>query len=161
MKLKQQIKDTDLLIIDADGTLGPHLTVGLANQVALFYIVRLINKDFKIKQKKILNTKQNLLEILKNIKKFNPSFCLHDYYMVFKIILNGILLHATKWVSDLLFNLGITQNYSNSLLIKLYLFVMKGVNLNDFVYTADELKKNAYPGVFELIKKFKKETSYP
>ena len=152
----KKVKKTDLLIIDADGTIGPHLTVGLANQVALHYIVKLVDKDFKIKKRKILSTRQNLIEILKNIRRFSPSFKLHDYYMALKVVTCGILLYVTKVFIDLFFNLGITRNYNNSVLVRIYLFALKGVKLDPFLYTAEEIKRNAYPGIFEFVKKFKK-----
>ena len=78
-ELKERIRKTDLLIIDADGTIGPHLTVGLANQVALYHLVKLIDKDFKIKKRKILNTGQNIVEILRSLKRFNISVNPEDY----------------------------------------------------------------------------------
>jgi hypothetical protein len=152
MRLQNELKKADLLIIDADGTIAPNLTAGLANKIAKFHILRLINKNIKPqKESRILTTKDAISDIVKHLVKckIRPSTNIAHYFMVLKLALFGILLHATRATSN------IVGCKDNTFLIKLFRESIEGINLRPFLFTKKEIENSLYPCAKEFVKSLK------
>lgn len=152
MDFKEQLKKADLLIVDADNTVAPHLTAGLANKIAKYHIIKLIDKKVKFfRENKIITTRKAIKDILKYILTFriNPSLNIKDYLISMRLMIFGLLLHITKFIFTLF---GVEDN---SFLISLYKKTLRGIDIRPFLFNKKELENSLFPYAKELIRKVK------
>ena len=97
--LKEIYKKLDLLIIDIDDTIAPHLTVGLSNEIFKQLFIKTFIKDCNKKEKRILTTKQTIKEIVKLIfnNKIKLSKDINNYKKLLYLNFQGIKLYLVKY----------------------------------------------------------------
>ncbi len=148
---KRLLADFDLLIVDADGTVAPHLAVGLANEIARRAVLKMIYSRHRAKRE-VLSTSQNFVSVVKYVFKHVPKFShrLKDYCDVVTILLYGFKFHVIRSINNILnsFNLPTT----NKLLINGVVNVFKNFDFMSVMYTKKDIEKVLYPGVKDLIK---------
>lgn len=142
----------DLFIIDADGTIAPHLTVGLANKITRLYLNKCFNLGLEIK---LSYTSETLRDIIRRIKNFSLVGKIKDYCSLVEICFYGVSLYVLKYSNDVLTNL-FRVRLSNKLLLKIFLQVLKKVNYMAILVSKQILEKSLYHGVKKLLSENKK-----
>ena len=156
-ELSKLLNSIDLFLIDIDDTLIPHLTVGGANKINR----EIISKRFfynKLNQPDhVLTTKENLLFLFHAMftRKWRLPKNKEDWGIVFLMLYYGIKLHMIKLINN--FANFIHIRIGNACLINNFLRLLKkmSINVKDYQYTNDQIKKSLYPGVSTLLKKIK------
>jgi hypothetical protein len=172
---KQQLtniyKDLDLIILDADGTVAPNITVGLANEIFNQLILEtLTNRNINERDKKILTPRQNLKQLLKEIygSKFAPKRGRAKYFLLAKLFINGIRLYNKRITSVLIAHLR-HKKASHEKLLKLVVETLADKKIQslikratgdesvaDYLYTQNQVINSLFPGIVDYIKYIRK-----
>ncbi len=177
-------KKADLLIMDADETVAPNITVGLANEIFNKIILEtLTNKDIseasnsgkdnsKDRLKSILTPKEMLKKIFAEVKAahFSPKISFFRYKLLSKLALNGLRLYNQKFTSQLVAKL-IHKKASHKKILKIVVNTLidakikalfkQATGSNSFVpyfYTQKEVEASLYPGIKEFINSLSKKS---
>lgn len=146
------LKDIDILIMDADFSIAPHITAALANKIAKHYCIRLYDRNVSVqKEKQFLTTAQAVSDIFSYVFSHapHPSVSLKDYLIVLRLACSGICLHALRLIYSIF---GIANSTA---LINVFCWALKGIDLRPFLFTKMEIENSLYPGVKDLLMKFK------
>ena len=157
--VKNLIKKADLLILDIDNTLVPHLTVGLANKMMIWQI----RKVFLSECKKILFdtipcTKDSFRELFDSMfrRRLKLSRDIEDYVNFFILGVFGITMYAVEFGQTIL-NYISPGKPDNKVLVVLFVEMVKAckINLKLLPHTKKEIDDSFYPGLRRFLGKFK------
>ncbi len=159
-------KKADLLIMDADETVAPNITVGLANEIFNHIILEtLTNEEFDGNNKTILTPHEMLSKVYHQIKasKFAPKKNLYRYVLLSKIFFNGLRLYNHKITSQLLAKL-IHRKSNHKKILKIVVNTLTdekiralfekstgAKSLADYLYTQKEVENSLYLGVKDFV----------
>lgn len=176
-------KKADLLIMDADETVAPNITVGLANEIFNKIIFEtLTNKDIseasnsgndnsKDCLKSILTPKEMLKKIFAEVKAahLSPKISFFKYKLLSKLALNGLRLYSQKFTSQLIARL-IHKKASHKKILKIVVNTLtdgkikalfkQATGSNSFVsyfYTHKEAEASLYLGIKEFVNSLSKK----
>ncbi|MBI2136697.1 hypothetical protein HYU06_06520 [Candidatus Woesearchaeota archaeon] len=155
-------KKADLLIMDADETVAPNITVGLANEIFNHIILEtLTNKEFDGNDKTILTPHQMLSKVYHQIKdsRLAPKKNIYRYVLLSKLFFNGLRLYNNKITSQLLAKL-IHKKSNHKKILKIVISTLTdekirslfekstgGKSLSRYLYSKDEVENSLYSGV--------------
>lgn len=155
-KESQQKESADLWLIDIDGTVAPHLTVGLANKIFLSNFFRLFNKIYIFNR--ILNTKDSFKIIIKflfgnlNLKKNKNNNKIKIIKTLSSLSYFGVKLYLIRWYNNII-NL-FRDCVDNTYLIKTFVKMIKKNNINPdyYSFSTKEIENSLYPGIKKFLK---------
>jgi len=158
-QLDQLIASLDLLILDADGTVAPHMTVAIANDIVRRqYMVTIfgIDKDPHF-SKRLLNTKETAFEMAHFLMKtkLKLSKSRRHYKRLLWLFSQGLGLHILKKINDLMDFFGIREP-SSARLIKGFIQVLQGEDISEFLYEPEVIKESMYPGIIDVLNYMRK-----
>ena len=159
-------KNADLLIMDADETVAPNITVGLANEIFDHLILEtLTDKEFYGNDKTILTPRQMLSKVYHQIKgsKFAPKKNLYRYVLLSKLFFSGLRLYNNKIASQLLAKL-IHKKSNHKKILKIVVNMLTDQKIRElfekstgakgiarYLYSKDEVENSLYPGVKDFV----------
>lgn len=151
-KAFRQRKLADLWLIDIDGTVAPHLTVGLANKIFLSYFSRLFNREYKFN--KILRTRDSFKIILSfsNLRKIKSKSKLKTLNVLLSLSYFGTKLYTIRLYNNFI---NLFRGYiDNTFLINTFVSMIKKnkINPDDYSFSVEELENSLYPGIKEFLK---------
>ncbi|HIH42772.1 TPA: hypothetical protein HA246_03945 [Candidatus Woesearchaeota archaeon] len=159
-------KSADLLIMDADETVAPNITVGLANEIFDHLILEtLTNAEFDEKDKTILTPHGMLSKVYHQIKesKLAPKKNFYRYVLLSKLFFSGLRLYNHKITSQLLAKL-IHRKSNHKKILKIVVNMLTDEKIRvlfekstgakgiaRYLYSKDEVENSLYPGVKDFV----------
>jgi len=173
---KQQLKSTykklDLIILDADGTVAPNITVGLANEIFNQLLLEtLTDRNINERNKVILEPRNNIKQLFREIRgsKLSIKRGRAKYFLLAKLFISGLRLYNRRLTSQFAAQLKHNKASHENLIRlvvqtltgkKMQLLVEKATgnsSIEDYLYTKKQVEQSMYSGIIDFIKHLKKQ----
>jgi phosphoserine phosphatase len=147
-------KDIDLVILDADGTIAPHMTVAIASEAAKALGIKAFCSRASVKEKRLQETahfiKDTLLFLPRN---FRISTQINDHIMFARICFFGVFLYCIRYLNNMKNSIGMKAD--NKFLTDMFVYALRGIRIRHFFYTQKEVEESMYPGAKEFLDRLK------
>lgn len=164
----------DLLIMDADETVAPNITVGLANEIFNHIILATLTDETLGQEDKIILTPKDMLKkVIGDIHSANlhPKKTLAGYVLLSKLLLKGVKLYNKRISSQIMAKFAHTKASHKKILDivvntltdkkmrNLFEKVTGKDSISNSLYTLAEVENSLYHGVKEFVDHLSKQSS--